>query len=88
MGYVKGRSMLSLGAGLGFGTLYAVSGNLIRKNAEYGQELALATSLVLLGAVGPRALTTRKRVPVVMGTLGLVSSGYFARKVYQNVYGV
>ncbi|KAJ3117981.1 hypothetical protein HK100_000703 [Physocladia obscura] len=88
VGYAKGKSVPSLVAGIGFGALYATSGYLIKKNADYGVELALGSSLVLVGATGPRALRTRKNVPVLMATLGFLGSGYYAKKLYQNYYGV
>ncbi|KAJ3402391.1 hypothetical protein HDV05_008549 [Chytridiales sp. JEL 0842] len=88
MGYIKGKSVPSLVAGLTFAGLYAYSGYLIKSNADYGAELAAGTSLLLLGAMGPKALKAKKPVPVTMSLLGLVGGAYYGTKVYQNVYGV
>ncbi|KAI9336337.1 transmembrane proteins 14C-domain-containing protein [Obelidium mucronatum] len=87
-GYVRGKSVPSLVAGLSFGALYAFSGNLIKRNADYGHELALGTSLVLMGAMGPRALKTKARAPVGLFTLGSLGAAYFGKKLYQQTYGV
>ncbi|KAI8608338.1 transmembrane proteins 14C-domain-containing protein [Chytriomyces sp. MP71] len=88
VGYVKSKSIPSLAAGIAFGGLYGLTGYLIRKNADYGVELGLGTSMLLLGAVGPRAVTTRARVPLGMAGLGALGSAYFAKKYWQQTYGV
>ncbi|KAI9338658.1 hypothetical protein DFJ73DRAFT_581683 [Zopfochytrium polystomum] len=48
MGYVKGKSVPSLVAGLTFAGLYTYSGYLIKNNADYGVEFATGTSVLLL----------------------------------------
>ncbi|KAI8845494.1 transmembrane proteins 14C-domain-containing protein [Chytridium lagenaria] len=88
MGYVKAKSLPSLIAGLTFASLYAYSGYLIQSNADYGVELATATSVVLLGAMGPKALRTRKPVPLIMSAIGTLGTSYYGLKVYQNYNGV
>ncbi|KAJ3013086.1 UNVERIFIED_CONTAM: hypothetical protein HDU68_000877 [Siphonaria sp. JEL0065] len=87
-GYYRGKSVPSLVAGLSFGALYAVSGNLIKRNADYGFELAFGTSVVLMGAMGPRALKTKARTPVGLFAMGSLGAAYFGKKLYQQTYGV
>ncbi|KAJ3063310.1 hypothetical protein HDU99_004884 [Rhizoclosmatium hyalinum] len=88
VGYVKGNSLPSLLAGISVGALYGTSAYLIKNNKDYGYELALGTSILLTGAVGPRALKTKARVPLGMATLGLLGTGYYSKKLYQSHYGV
>ncbi|KAI9103721.1 transmembrane proteins 14C-domain-containing protein, partial [Phlyctochytrium arcticum] len=83
VGYTKTRSRPSLIAGVAFGALYAVAGYLLQNNLEYGAELATGTSVLLVGAMGPRALKTRKPVPAGLATLGLLGGAYYGRKVYE-----
>ncbi|KAK9767178.1 hypothetical protein K7432_003208 [Basidiobolus ranarum] len=87
-GYIKGRSMPSLIAGLSFGTLYGVSTYLLKENREYGAELAAATSALLSGAMLPRGIRTRKPLPLALGTIGLLGTGYYSKKCYESRYGV
>ncbi|KAJ1535038.1 hypothetical protein HK405_015827, partial [Cladochytrium tenue] len=130
-GYIRGRSVPSLAAGLTFAGLYAYSGYgdilrlppaatfvshlcfamntvidpakstarrngyplpsaasyLIRKNADYGVELALGSSVALVAAMGPRALRSRKMAPVSVSVLGVLGTLYYSVKLYQNNYG-
>ncbi|KAJ3035074.1 hypothetical protein HDV00_004338 [Rhizophlyctis rosea] len=88
IGYSRTRSTPSLIAGLSFGALYAVSGYLLKENKDYGVELASATSLLLLGAMGPRAARTRKPVPTLLSVVGLAGAGYYGKKWYEFNYGV
>ncbi|KAJ3226325.1 hypothetical protein HDU78_010395 [Chytriomyces hyalinus] len=88
VGYVKSKSLPSLVAGVSFGALYAVTGHLIRTNADYGVELGVGTSVLLMGATGPRAFKTMKRVPLGMFTMGALGAGYFGKKLYQQQCGV
>ncbi|KAJ3311287.1 hypothetical protein HDU76_003161 [Blyttiomyces sp. JEL0837] len=88
MGYVKGKSLPSLVAGLTFASLYAYSGYLIKTNANYGAELAVGTSALLLLAMGPKALRARKPVPVTMSIIGLLGASYYGMKMYQDANGV
>lgn len=59
MGYVRGKSIPSLVAGLTFGTLYGLSAKLINENKEWGVELATATS-GLLGAASEQGISDRE----------------------------
>ncbi|KAJ2775559.1 hypothetical protein IWQ57_000370 [Coemansia nantahalensis] len=88
IGYVKGRSLPSLVAGMGIGAVYWYAGQRIQKNQDYGHDLALAASSLLLFAMGPKALRTRAPVPVVMSTLGTASAAYYSKKVYEDRFGV
>ncbi len=45
--------------------------------------------MVLLGSAIPRMMKTRAApVPTGLAALGLLSSGYYAKKVYEFRYGV
>ncbi|KAI8826044.1 transmembrane proteins 14C-domain-containing protein [Fimicolochytrium jonesii] len=88
IGYSRTRSRPSLIAGLAFGALYSVSGYLLQQNAEYGAPLAAVTSALLLGSMGPRALRTRKPVPIMLAFLGTLGSAYYGKLVYEGYYGV
>ncbi|CAH0036419.1 unnamed protein product [Clonostachys rhizophaga] len=89
-GYVKTRSKPSLIAGLGLGASYAVSGYLLKENKNWGSELALGNSIVLLGAAVMRIVKTRGKAPVPLG-LGLVGSlatFYYQKKYREFTFGV
>ncbi|KAJ2779696.1 hypothetical protein H4R18_003872 [Coemansia javaensis] len=88
IGYAKGRSLPSLVAGAGIGAVYWYAGQRIQNNQDYGHELALAASALLLGAMGPKALRTRAPVPITMSTLGTASAAYYAKKAYEDRHGV
>lgn len=88
IGYIKGKSVPSLVAGMGIGALYWFAGERIRKNQVYGHELALAASSILLFAMGPKALRTRAPVPTAMSLLGTVSTAYYSKKAYEDRNGV
>ncbi|CAO3649457.1 unnamed protein product [Cunninghamella echinulata] len=80
-GYARTRSIPSLVAGVGVGSLYGVAGYLIKENADYGHELAVGSSLILAGASLPRAIRTRKPVPAVLAVASLAAGGYYIKKV-------
>ena len=86
-GFIKKRSIPSLVAGLTFSTAYAVAGYLLHKNADWGLEIALGSSALLFSAGGARGLPSRftKPVPVVLTTLGLAGTLYYAKK-YNEFY--
>ncbi|PIA18574.1 hypothetical protein COEREDRAFT_79614 [Coemansia reversa NRRL 1564] len=88
IGYAKGRSIPSLVAGVGIGAVYWYAGLRIQKNQDYGHDLALAASSLLLFAMGPKALRTRAPVPIAMSTLGTASAAYYSKKAYEDRYGV
>jgi uncharacterized membrane protein (UPF0136 family) len=65
-------------------------GYLLKQNKDYGAELALANSVVLLGAGASRTIKTKAKAPVPIGlaTAGLLASLYYAKKVKEFRYGV
>ncbi|ODH45224.1 hypothetical protein ACO22_00220 [Paracoccidioides brasiliensis] len=74
-GYARTGSIPSIAAGLSVGALYALSCFRLRGQQPFGEELGLIASTVLAGSSFPRALKTRKPVPMclsVLATYGLV----------------
>ncbi|KAJ1757665.1 hypothetical protein GGH12_002672 [Coemansia sp. RSA 1822] len=88
MGLIKGRSFVSLVAGMGIGSIYWFAGRRIEKNQTMGHDIALSASTLLLFFMAPKALRTRAPVPIIMTTLGTASTAYEAKKSYEEVYGV
>ncbi|KAL9544177.1 hypothetical protein MBANPS3_007755 [Mucor bainieri] len=82
-GFAKTRSIPSLVAGLGVGALYGAAGYLIQQNRDYGHETAVAASTLLGGAMIPRALKTRKPVPIALSVISLAAGGYYVKKVIE-----
>ena len=68
-------------AGLGVGALYGASGYLIQQNRDYGHETAVAASILLGGSMIPRAIKTRKPVPIALSVLSLAAGSYYIKKV-------
>ncbi|RDW59130.1 hypothetical protein BP5796_12054 [Coleophoma crateriformis] len=89
-GYLRTRSTPSLVAGLGLGVSYAYAGYLIKENKDYGTELALGNSAVLLASAVPRVIKTRARapVPLALGAVGGLATFYYQKKVREFRYGV
>ncbi|KAI3405903.2 hypothetical protein KGF56_001122 [Candida oxycetoniae] len=87
MGYFRKGSVPSLVAGIAVSTLYGYSGYLLKRNADYGIELALGTSGLLLLAGLSRAIPTsfQKPVPLLLVFLGGLSTGYYLKK-YNEFY--
>ncbi|BDD62508.1 hypothetical protein MPDQ_006003 [Monascus purpureus] len=90
VGYLRTRSTPSLIAGVGLGISYAYSGYLIKENKDYGTELALGNSVLLLGSAVPRIIKTRARAPVPLGlgAAGLLATFYYQKKVREFRFGV
>ncbi|KAI1376633.1 transmembrane proteins 14C-domain-containing protein [Hypoxylon crocopeplum] len=90
VGYIRTRSTPSLIAGLGLGASYAYAGYLIKGNKDYGNELALGNSLVLLGSVIPRVIKTPTLTPVPLGlaAAGMLGTYYYEKKIREFKYGV
>ncbi|KAI1776450.1 transmembrane proteins 14C-domain-containing protein [Hypoxylon cercidicola] len=89
-GYMRTRSRPSLVAGLGLGLSYAYAGYLIKGNKDYGTELALGNSVLLLGSAIPRVVKTRARAPVPLGlaAAGALATFYYQMKVREFRFGV
>ncbi|CUM62872.1 uncharacterized protein PRCAT00000431001 [Priceomyces carsonii] len=87
MGYARKGSIPSLIAGTSFAILYGGAGYLLKKNADYGLELALGTSTFLLVAGLGRAIPTqfKKPLPVGLVVLGGLSTFYYGKK-YNEFY--
>lgn len=66
------------------------AGYLIKENKDYGTELALGNSVVLLGSAIPRIIKTggRAPVPIALGATGLLATYYYQKKVREFRYGV
>ncbi|KAH8556076.1 transmembrane proteins 14C-domain-containing protein [Umbelopsis sp. PMI_123] len=89
-GFAKTRSTPSLVAGLGVASLYGGAAYLLKENKDYGAETAAVASLVLAGAMGPRAVKSgfRKPVPVALTIASLAAGAYYANKVLEYRNGV
>lgn len=86
MGYSKTGSVPSLVAGVGVGSLYGYAGYLIHHHRPYGIETAIGASVLLAGAMVPRAIKTnfQKPVPAVMSVLSLVAGAFFIKKLLEQ----
>ncbi|KAJ3073296.1 hypothetical protein HDU98_001846 [Podochytrium sp. JEL0797] len=82
IGFVKGKSVPSLVAGMTCAGIYAFAGSRIAAKASYGAEIAVAVSLLLLVMMGKKAVLSQKPVPVIMSTLGLISSIFYLSVIY------
>lgn len=62
----------------------------IKKNQDYGTELALGNSVMLTGSAIPRIIKTggRSPVPIVLGATGALATWYYQKKVREFRYGV
>lgn len=87
MGFAKKKSVPSLVAGLTFSAAFASAGYLLKKNADYGLEIALGSSVLLFAAGISRGIPVgfRKPVPILLTVLGGLSSAYYAKK-YNEFY--
>lgn len=67
-----------------------LAGYLIKENKDYGTELALGNSVLLLGSAVPRIMKTSGRapVPIGLGVVGLLATYYYGKKVSEFRYGV
>jgi uncharacterized membrane protein (UPF0136 family) len=70
-------------AGLGVGALYGAAGFLIKENRDYGHETAVAASLALAASMVPRAIKTKKPLPIALSALSLAAGGYYVKKVIE-----
>ena len=83
IGYIKSKSKPSLIAGLGFSLLFFGSGYLLQHNRDYGIESAIATSSLLTLSMLPKALKSKKPVPIALSALGVSSLVYYVKKFYE-----
>lgn len=65
-------------------------GYLLKKNKDYGAELALANSVLLTGSAIPRIIKTGARapVPLALGAVGGLATFYYQKKFREFRYGV
>ncbi|KAK1146862.1 hypothetical protein N8T08_002186 [Aspergillus melleus] len=89
-GYLRSGSVPSLVAGVGLGVSYGFAGYLIKENKDYGTELALGNSLLLLGSAIPRVIKTggRAPMPLALAATGSLAAFYYQKKVREFRYGV
>ncbi|PVH99344.1 hypothetical protein DM02DRAFT_615127 [Periconia macrospinosa] len=89
-GYLRTRSTPSLVAGLVLGASYGYAGYRIKKNQDYGIELALANSVALMGSAIVRIVKTNRRAPVppTLGLTGALATHYYINKFKEFRYGV
>lgn len=66
------------------------TGYLIKENRDYGTELALGNSILLLGSAAPRIVKTggRAPVPLALGATGALATWYYYKKFSEFRYGV
>lgn len=75
--------MPSLAGGIVTGVLFGSAAYLLKKNADWGLELALAGSLVLGAGSLPRAIKVQKPVPIMLAVLAGLNGAYYAKKYYE-----
>ncbi|KAF9887830.1 hypothetical protein FE257_009636 [Aspergillus nanangensis] len=83
IGYARTGSIPSIAAGLSVGALYLYAFSRLRSGQAYGEEIALLASVVLSGSSIPRAIKTKKMVPVglsIIATYGLLVFGAAVRE--------
>ncbi|EIE89956.1 hypothetical protein G6F57_000004 [Rhizopus arrhizus] len=83
IGFARTRSVPSLVAGLGVGALYGAAGRLIQQNKDYGHETAVAASAILGGAMIPRAIKTKKPLPIALSVISLTAGSYYVKKIIE-----
>ncbi|KAL6069164.1 hypothetical protein QOT17_007702 [Balamuthia mandrillaris] len=91
MGFKKARSWPSLISGLGFGTLFVLSGELMRKpeSATTGKVTSFASSILLTSAMYQRFNKTRALFPAgAMCGLGVVATVYHGNLFFPEGQGL
>ncbi|KAA8648589.1 TMEM14 family protein [Aspergillus tanneri] len=71
IGYARTGSIPSIAAGISVGAIYLYSFSRLRSGQSYGDELGLLASIVLGGSSVPRAIKTRKMVPVGLSLVAI-----------------
>ena len=73
-----------------YAELTKLLGYLIKENRDYGTELALANSVLLLASAIPRIIKTQVKspVPIILGATGSLATFYYQKKVREFRYGV
>jgi len=89
IGYLKARSTPSLVAGVGFGTLFGLTGYYIQQQqssystSKGGLQFAALLSVVLAVMMGRRFLRTQKFMPAgLVATISTLSFLYYATKIF------
>ena len=82
IGYTRTGSVPSIAAGLAVGALYLYSYLRLSGGAPYGTETGLFASVVLGGSSVPRAIKTRKGVPIGLSVLAVYGAVVFGRGVW------
>ncbi|KAJ3251747.1 hypothetical protein HDU77_005676 [Chytriomyces hyalinus] len=77
MGFIKGKSVPSLVAGLTCAGLYAIAGSRVAASKPYGAEIAVSVSLLLLAMMGKKAVTKKAPVAIVMSGVGLIGAIFY-----------
>ncbi|KAG0169826.1 hypothetical protein DFQ28_008740 [Apophysomyces sp. BC1034] len=80
-GFARTRSIPSLVAGIGIGSMYGFAGYLIKENRDYGHETAVAASALLAGGMIPRAIKTKKPLPIALSVVSVAAGAYYVKKV-------
>ncbi|GMG11657.1 unnamed protein product [Aspergillus oryzae] len=81
IGYARTGSVPSIAAGLSVGALYLYSFQRLRTGQTYGDELGLLASIVLSGSSIPRAIKTRKPVPIGLSLVAIYGLLVFGKAV-------
>ncbi|KAH7479319.1 hypothetical protein PRIC1_009134 [Phytophthora ramorum] len=80
-GYLKTKSVPSLVAGVTLGAGFGVAGFLLQKGEmTNGHGVALLVSSITMGAMGLRAVRTKKPLPVTIASLGALSAAYHTQR--------
>ncbi|CCK69901.1 Tmh11p KNAG_0D01490 [Huiozyma naganishii CBS 8797] len=85
IGYARKGSVPSIVAGVTLGVSYGISAYLLHKNADWGLEIAIASSTVLAVAGVVRGVPSRftKPVPCILTLLGSLGTAYYVYKYSQ-----
>ncbi|KAI7884980.1 transmembrane proteins 14C-domain-containing protein [Mucor mucedo] len=83
-GYVRTRSLPSLVAGVGVGVLYGIAASNIQGKGKYGQETAIAASVIMASSMVPKAIKTSKAFPVTMALCSVATGAYYTKKMVEQ----